>query len=284
MSLFSFRFCLCPSYSEDYDAYIVVSFTNATLVLSIGETVEEVTDSGFLGTTPTLTCAQLGEDALIQVMYWLPQGVSGRPCGGYGLACGFAMASFSLCSVPMWTTYLSPNRKRGACVVGVASDDAFCRPSLILHDWVAILRSTHPLIPDDNSVLQFSNCSFFNCVPRFIQRAFAIFVQTRGWMSGVRRENEASGSVPSMSGRWSLPWPGERLSTLRWTRYTSRVEETCLNCWKTPPLLIMEGSGSNSRKATSLERRVCLVGVACWQSYLICHCLLPHNMFRGACW
>ena len=45
----------------------MVSFTNATLVLSIGETVEEVTDSGFLGTTPTLTCAQLGEDALIQV-------------------------------------------------------------------------------------------------------------------------------------------------------------------------------------------------------------------------
>ena len=27
---------------EDFDAYIVVSFVNATLVLSIGETVEEV--------------------------------------------------------------------------------------------------------------------------------------------------------------------------------------------------------------------------------------------------
>ncbi len=40
---------------------------NATLVLSIGETVEEVTESGFLGTTPTLACSQLGEDALIQV-------------------------------------------------------------------------------------------------------------------------------------------------------------------------------------------------------------------------
>ncbi len=40
---------------------------NATLVLSIGETVEEVTDSGFLGTTPTLTCSQLGDDALVQV-------------------------------------------------------------------------------------------------------------------------------------------------------------------------------------------------------------------------
>lgn len=44
-----------------------MSFVNATLVLSIGETVEEVTDSGFLGTTPTLCCAALGDDALVQV-------------------------------------------------------------------------------------------------------------------------------------------------------------------------------------------------------------------------
>ena len=52
---------------DQFDAYIVVSFVNATLVLSIGETVEEVTDSGFLGTTPTLACSQLGDDALVQV-------------------------------------------------------------------------------------------------------------------------------------------------------------------------------------------------------------------------
>ncbi len=45
-----------------------MSFVNATLVLSIGETVEEVTDSGFLGTTPTLSCSLLGEDALLQVL------------------------------------------------------------------------------------------------------------------------------------------------------------------------------------------------------------------------
>lgn len=44
-----------------------MSFTNATLVLSIGETVEEVTDSCFLGTTPTLSCAALSDDALVQV-------------------------------------------------------------------------------------------------------------------------------------------------------------------------------------------------------------------------
>ncbi|ORZ13418.1 CPSF A subunit region-domain-containing protein [Lobosporangium transversale] len=55
-----------------YDQYIVVSFSNATLVLSIGETVEEVTDTGFLATTPTITVQQLGQDALLQVY---PQGI-----------------------------------------------------------------------------------------------------------------------------------------------------------------------------------------------------------------
>jgi len=54
-------------FTDEFDAYIIVSFVNATLVLSIGETVEEVTDSGFLGTTPTLSCSLLGEDALVQV-------------------------------------------------------------------------------------------------------------------------------------------------------------------------------------------------------------------------
>ena len=52
---------------DEYDAYIIVSFVNATLVLSIGETVEEVTDSGFLGTTPTLGCSALGDNTLLQV-------------------------------------------------------------------------------------------------------------------------------------------------------------------------------------------------------------------------
>ncbi|KAJ3280450.1 Splicing factor 3B subunit 3 [Borealophlyctis nickersoniae] len=57
---------------EEYDAYIIVSFLDSTLVLSIGETVEEVTDTGFLNTTPTLTVAQLGDDALVQVY---PRGI-----------------------------------------------------------------------------------------------------------------------------------------------------------------------------------------------------------------
>ncbi|ORY51005.1 hypothetical protein BCR33DRAFT_676481 [Rhizoclosmatium globosum] len=55
------------SSKDEFDSYIVVSFVNATLVLSIGETVEERTDTGFLDSTPTLAVGQLGNDALVQV-------------------------------------------------------------------------------------------------------------------------------------------------------------------------------------------------------------------------
>ena len=53
--------------TDQYDAYIVLSFASGTLVLSIGETVEEVSDTGFVSAAPTLAVQQLGEDALIQV-------------------------------------------------------------------------------------------------------------------------------------------------------------------------------------------------------------------------
>ena len=51
------------------DQYIVVSFADASLVLSVGETVEEVgKESGFLTNSPTLACTALGkEGALCQV-------------------------------------------------------------------------------------------------------------------------------------------------------------------------------------------------------------------------
>jgi len=52
---------------DQYDAYIILSFSNGTLVLSIGETVEEVTDTGFLSSVPTLAVQQLGDNGLIQV-------------------------------------------------------------------------------------------------------------------------------------------------------------------------------------------------------------------------
>ncbi|GMR55853.1 hypothetical protein PMAYCL1PPCAC_26048 [Pristionchus mayeri] len=55
------------SVDDRFDSNIVVSFVNATLVLSIGETVEEATDSGFLATAPTLGCALIGDDSMLQV-------------------------------------------------------------------------------------------------------------------------------------------------------------------------------------------------------------------------
>ena len=45
---------------------------NGTLVLSIGETIEEVQDTGFLSSAPTLAVQQIGADALLQVH---PQGI-----------------------------------------------------------------------------------------------------------------------------------------------------------------------------------------------------------------
>lgn len=54
-------------HDDQFDAYIVLSFTNSTLVLSIGETVEQVSDTGFLDSVPTLAVQQLGDDGLIQV-------------------------------------------------------------------------------------------------------------------------------------------------------------------------------------------------------------------------
>jgi splicing factor 3B subunit 3 len=45
----------------------VVSFLNATIVLAIGETVEEVHDTGFLDKTSTLSASTIGDDCLLQV-------------------------------------------------------------------------------------------------------------------------------------------------------------------------------------------------------------------------
>lgn len=53
--------------NDEFDSYIILSFTNGTLILSIGETVEEITDTGFLSSTSTLAVQLLGEDSLVQV-------------------------------------------------------------------------------------------------------------------------------------------------------------------------------------------------------------------------
>lgn len=56
-----------PSPTDAFDSYIILSFVNGTLVLCIGETIEEVQDTGFLSSAPTLAVQQIGTDALLQV-------------------------------------------------------------------------------------------------------------------------------------------------------------------------------------------------------------------------
>jgi splicing factor 3B subunit 3 len=52
---------------DEYDAYIVLSAPNATYVLSIGESIEQVADSNFVETSRTLAVQQLGQDSVVQV-------------------------------------------------------------------------------------------------------------------------------------------------------------------------------------------------------------------------
>lgn len=52
---------------DEYGRYIVLSFANETLVLSIGESVEEVTDSGLLLSTQTLAVQQIGVSSVLQI-------------------------------------------------------------------------------------------------------------------------------------------------------------------------------------------------------------------------
>lgn len=53
--------------ADEFDSYIVLSFPNGTLVLSIGETIEEVSDTGFLSSSPTLAVQQLSNAGLLQI-------------------------------------------------------------------------------------------------------------------------------------------------------------------------------------------------------------------------
>lgn len=59
--------CLKESFADEFDKYIVVSFEDATLVLEVGETVEEVAKSGFLRDHGSLLVALLEDDSKIQI-------------------------------------------------------------------------------------------------------------------------------------------------------------------------------------------------------------------------
>jgi len=57
---------------DKYDTYIILTSSGDTLVMSIGEEVKQVTDSGFLTSVTTLAIQQIGDDGLIQIY---PKGI-----------------------------------------------------------------------------------------------------------------------------------------------------------------------------------------------------------------
>ncbi|OTA68782.1 hypothetical protein K449DRAFT_451182 [Hypoxylon sp. EC38] len=57
---------------DTYDTYIILASSNYTLVMSIGEEVNQVSDSGFLTSVTTLAIQQVGEDSLVQIY---PKGI-----------------------------------------------------------------------------------------------------------------------------------------------------------------------------------------------------------------
>lgn len=52
---------------DEFDAYIVLSAPTSTYVLSIGESIDQVTDSGLVENARTLGVQQMGEDSFVQV-------------------------------------------------------------------------------------------------------------------------------------------------------------------------------------------------------------------------
>ncbi|CAH7682363.1 mono-functional DNA-alkylating methyl methanesulfonate N-term-domain-containing protein, partial [Phakopsora pachyrhizi] len=53
--------------NDAFDWYIILGFLNATLVLLIGETIVEVSDTGFLTNSPTTSIQQLDNNGLLQI-------------------------------------------------------------------------------------------------------------------------------------------------------------------------------------------------------------------------
>lgn len=58
---------LKKEYTSEYDGYIIISFEGSTLVLEIGDTVEEVSDSQFLTNVTTLHINVLFDNSFIQI-------------------------------------------------------------------------------------------------------------------------------------------------------------------------------------------------------------------------
>lgn len=57
------------SINDEYDSYMVFSFDDATLILEIGDSIEEVNDSGIVDNKSTISLQQMGENNIVQVTH-----------------------------------------------------------------------------------------------------------------------------------------------------------------------------------------------------------------------
>lgn len=53
--------------SDEFDRFIILSFFDGSIILSIGEDVEEAENSGFIDTITTLDACQVGSDSIVQI-------------------------------------------------------------------------------------------------------------------------------------------------------------------------------------------------------------------------
>ena len=61
-------FTLRKTTEDQYDSFIVISFVNATLVLRVGETVEQTDDTGFLTDAQTVGAQHMFDNSFVQVL------------------------------------------------------------------------------------------------------------------------------------------------------------------------------------------------------------------------
>ncbi|EXL79043.1 hypothetical protein FOPG_07023 [Fusarium oxysporum f. sp. conglutinans race 2 54008] len=52
---------------DKFDSYIILTSSDGTVVMSVGDEVEQVSDSGFLTTVTTLAIQQIGDDGIVQI-------------------------------------------------------------------------------------------------------------------------------------------------------------------------------------------------------------------------
>ena len=169
-----------------------------------------MTDSGFLGTTPTLACHQLGEDALVQVGSTQEGQTNHYYCTSKRFDGALLLTDFILLKqTPL-------HRQSCSNSVRYPSQLFFKLHTPVLHVlpplFIASSHQTAPACPSKCHaspvrVVQCVQIAFCSFSLRSTQMASGISEQTTESMSGRRRAREALSDVPSTRDRYIVGGP-----------------------------------------------------------------------------